>query len=70
MDEFGRITRDNLPDGVWFDEEGGTWQAVKTTAGVDDTRDWWRWAPLNPTAMSKGSPDTALALYDTSADAD
>jgi hypothetical protein len=55
------ITPDTLPEGVWFDKDGGTWRAVKTTAGVDDDRDWWRWQPLNSIALGKGEPDGRLS---------
>lgn len=57
------ITPNNLPKGTHWDEDLAAWEAIRTRAGIDDSRDWWRWAPVNLKAFEKGVPDKPLVDF-------
>lgn len=49
------ISRDNLPVGLWFEQDGSCWRAVECEphpiTGLD-----WRWGPANMKAFAKEGP--------------
>lgn len=56
------ITRDNLPQGYFWERDGACWSAEvcepHPTTGQD-----WRWVPRNFLAFQKSDPEGDMAPY-------
>jgi hypothetical protein len=49
-----KITADNLPSGLKWEEDGGCWRAEQCDAATFGCE--WRWVPQNWKAFAKGEP--------------
>jgi len=50
-----KLTRHNLPLGIFWEEDGSAWSASITNHQVEGCD--WRWRPLNWKAFAKERPD-------------
>lgn len=55
------ITKDDLPLGPHWDEDGACFTAI--TSDPATTGCEWRWAPNNTKAFAKGGPDKPLLAF-------
>lgn len=55
-----KITPDNLPKGLWWEDDGSCWRAI-----VDEHcgEQGWRWQPANPKAFAKETPEGEMTDF-------
>ncbi len=56
-----QINKNNLPEGLWWEEDKSCWKAVACNPeelGCD-----WRWQPMNWKAFEKFKPESKMINY-------